>query len=150
MGRSGTADIVRKKAVLKLANDVTGREQWWSLTAVKMRLICYEITQYNQPLAASSSDWVWSNKSHSALGQIMARRHDGCRAAYTGLWVISYRAWCSKMQNTLTQIYLAAPCSTSGWSVHTQGSSKYCWTWQSSPNFSFEGTHSSLQQRIKT
>lgn len=72
----GTFRYSREKADLKLANDVTGWERWWGLTAVKITLIRYEITQLSRLLAASSSDWVWANKSHTALGQIMAGRHD--------------------------------------------------------------------------
>lgn len=67
-----------------------------------------------------------------------------CRAAYTGFRVILYRAWCSKMQNTLTQIYLAAPWRTSGLSTkiqeaHIQRSYKYRRMWQRTQNLDFWG-----------
>lgn len=46
----------------------------------------------------------------------LAQRHDSMlqSAACPGFWVISYWAWCSKMQNTLTLIYFAAPQAEAG------------------------------------
>lgn len=58
-----------------------------------------------------------------------------CRAAYTGFWAISFRAWCSKLQNTLTQINPAAPWAEAGRNTsHTR--KQHCTTWRSSWNVS--------------
>lgn len=113
-----------EKADLKLVNDVTGKEQWWSLTAVKMRLICCEIAQCSRLLAASSSDWAWSNESHTTLAQIMAWRHDSMLQSYPH-WFLSDSVE-GMMQQNAEHPHCALSSSTSGWKVNNTE------TWQSS------------------